>query len=306
MQLNLRSFELEVKCSGRYYNLYPIFQSIANGRIVHTDNIPKESIGFGGWKPYKGLQHPYSSDKQKFKKMVSEVNLFTPRSQSIDEIAPNFNYLAKGITGSFGEEIRGPYKANTSMSPEGKEWAEKNDNIFFEEFISGKPIKVWYWGAVPFFALIHDFPFITGNGVSSAYQLLADRAAKIERAFSQEERQFIRECLAFQGEISDSIIPTGEKIWIDFRYSRTYEPFTGASAISNNALDEIQKATGDQLRLMGEALASLMTQSIDVPLLLTADGVLDDGGKIWWLEMNTNSIAPPEIYEIMLDNLFPG
>lgn len=43
-------------------------------------------------------------------------------------------------------------------------------------------------------------------------------------------------------------------------------------------------------------------------MLCAMDGVLDDAGNIWWLELNSNPVCPPTAYPAMLGSLFgtPG
>ena len=74
--------------------------------------------------------------------------------------------------------------------------------------------------------------------------------------------------------------------------------------MSDNELAALQQRSGAQLNAMGGALATLLRKTIPVPVVITVDGVLDEDGKVWWLEMNTNSLLPPEGYETMFRDLF--
>jgi hypothetical protein len=56
--------------------------------------------------------------------------------------------------------------------------------------------------------------------------------------------------------------------------------------------------------MMGKALAKLLKLTFPAPLMISIDGVLDREGVIWWLEMNTNSVVPPDGYEAMFSDLF--
>jgi hypothetical protein len=61
---------------------------------------------------------------------------------------------------------------------------------------------------------------------------------------------------------------------------------------------------GDQIAQMGNTLVRLTREAFPAPVMLTADAQLTDSGVIHWLEMNTNSIMPPEGYDVMFADLF--
>jgi hypothetical protein len=100
------------------------------------------------------------------------------------------------------------------------------------------------------------------------------------------------------------VLEEGREAWIDYRYGQVYPEAFGASARSDSRLEELLQLTGGQLAEMGRALANLLRQTIPVPVVITVDGVLDDQQQIWWLEMNTNSLLPPEAYAAMFADLF--
>ena len=91
---------------------------------------------------------------------------------------------------------------------------------------------------------------------------------------------------------------------MDFRYSQHLGPRRGTTLASDNQLEALLQASGDQAVRLGQALAGLLRETLPVPVVITADGVLDADGRIWWLEMNTNSLMPPEGYAAMFADLF--
>jgi hypothetical protein len=306
LTLDVGTFELEVRYRGRYYTLRPLFQARADGRQFHTNVLVPNLTGFGGWRPYPSIQHSHSTDKLLFKRFVVEAGLrtpdFAPWQGGGDSI--EFDCLLKGSVGSFGKQLAGPFPAGALPRDLPARLADRK-SVFVERFIEGEALKVWFWGATPFFAHSHRFPRIKGDGVATIEQLVAAKAASAGIAWAQyADRAVVNQCLLFQGWSMEAVLPADRSAWIDYRYAQRYEPSQGTTARTDNALPELLEATGSQTAEMGAALAALLKPSIPVPVLITVDGMLDSSGRIWWLEMNTNSVMPPEGYAVMFGDLF--
>ena len=307
LTLDVKTFELEVKYRGRYYAMHPLFQARVDGRGVHSNVMSTEVFGFGGWRPYRLIRHTHSTDKRLFKAFVKDSGLRTPASLQWRDGsgAPSFDYLLKGAVGSFGREIAGPFRAGTlPFDSVGKTSGGQKD-IFAEEFVQGRILKVWFWGAKPFFAHWHDYPLITGDGVRTVENLVREKV----RGGGQEwdegtDREIVLACLRFQHTKWDTILPIGEARWVDYRYSQHYEKSGGVTPHTDNALPDLLLKTGNQLDRMGAALASMLSGTFALPVMITVDGMLDEYGNVWWVEMNTNSISPPEAYAAMFADLF--
>ena len=302
--LDMKDFTLEVKHRGRYYRLYPMFQASIEGRPAHLPHLTPDVRGFGGWRPYQALMHPHSSDKPLFKSFARESGLRTPEAMPLAAAPPPMDYVLKARAGSFGRGLFGPYRADAPPSVGPQELAEHGE-LFAERFVQGRMLKVWFWGARAFFAHMQDYPSVTGDGRSSVERLVQRKVEGMLAAWEGFERKpVIQDCLAFQGLRFEDVLEEGHEAWIDYRYGQVYPEAFGASARSDSRLEELLQLTGGQLAEMGRALANLLRQTIPVPVVITVDGVLDDQQQIWWLEMNTNSLLPPEAYAAMFADLF--
>ena len=302
--LDLRDFSLEVKHRGRYFRMYPMFRGNVQGRVVHLSQLTPDVVGFGGWRPYQTLTHPHSSDKKLFKAWLQESGLACPEGWEFTAGPPSQDYVLKERNGSFGRGLYGPFRGGREPGDEAAQRASRGE-LFAEQFVPGRMLKVWYWGARPFFAHVQDYPAITGDGRASVRDLLERtlRAAGLEwNRF--EEKTLVLDCLAFQGIGLADVLDDGRSAWIDYRYSQLYGPPKGPVATSDNQLEDLLQASGDQCVRLGHALAGLLRQTLPVPVVITVDGVLDAHGRIWWLEMNTNSLLPPEGYAAMFADLF--
>ena len=304
--LDIKTFEIEAKHRGRYYSLYPMFQARTGEQSSHTTQLTSNSIGFGGWRPYKAVQHPHSTDKRLFKEYAVEAGLHTPhalQSFAAGE-APSFDYIVKAASGSFGKEIEGPYCAGRAIASVPADLSQRP--VFAEQFVQGTILKVWFWGRTPVFAHAHSYPQIVGDGDRSVIRLLREKLRRVGQDWDHfADRKLVLACLEFQGTTDlDEVLPAGTSRWIDYRYQQRYEPNRGVTPTSDSALEDLISKSGDQVARMGEAIAALISRTIRLPLLISVDGMLDADGKIWWVEMNTNSIMPPDAYPVMLSELF--
>jgi hypothetical protein len=302
--LDMKDLTMEVKHRGRYYRMYPMFQGLVQGRVVHLPTLTPHVRGFGGWRPYTTITHPLSTDKQQFKAHLLQCGLRTPATWESLAQTPTLDYVVKARTGSFGQGIHGPFRAGTPVRIEPGE-GEKRGAMFAEQFVAGHMLKVWFWGRRAFFAHMDPFPSITGDGHSTVEQLLRAKVSSSRQSFEEfDELPTIRACLAFHGLTLDSVLEAGRELWVEFRYGPRYPGSLGGTAVSDNALQPLAERTGTQLDDMGRMLADLLRPAFPLPVLITADAMLDAEGRIWWLEMNTNSIVPPEGYAAMFADLF--
>jgi hypothetical protein len=306
LTLDATTFELEVRYRNRYYVLRPMFLARPNGRLHLQTELPDEDTGFGGWRPYHTLMHPLSTRKTAFRDAMQREGIVVPRAlpptDAFEDVP--FDYLLKGEIGSFGQQVYGPFKANTA--------ARGNDDrprvpgpVFVEEFVRGRILKVWFWGSRAFFAHAHDYPTVAGDGSATLDDLVRAKLSSIPADWdTHPDRHVITTCLRFQNlELSD-VLPAGKEAWIDFRYSYRYTRFLGATPATDNALPDLLAVVGDQISQMGNTLVRLTREAFPAPVMLTADAQLTDSGVIHWLEMNTNSIMPPEGYDVMFADLF--
>ena len=301
--LDVKDLTMEVKHRGRYYRLFPTFQANVNGSLVHLPHLSEQVIGFGGWRPYTAFTHPHSTQKPVFKDFVRAAGLRTPQAWDNHAPPPDRDYLLKPQTGSFGRGLFGPYRANAQPTASAQSLDEAAP-LFAEEFISGQALKVWFWGARPFFAHAQGRPTLQGDGTSTLADLLDRRIAASVARDAAAQKGVASACLAFQGHKLADVLRAGDEAWIDYRYGQQYVTGFGMTPTSDNQLDEVRQRSGTQLADMGRALAKLLQETIPVPVMITVDGVLDEAGRIWWLEMNTNSLLPPEAYGAMFSDLF--
>lgn len=306
MSLDIRTFEVEIRHRNRYYVMQPMFQARINGQLTHQRELRGNVFGFGGWRPYRPLMHPMSTHKLQFRSALRERGMTVPRTHGAPDPAHSvpFDYLVKADVGSFGTSMLGPFRASRPASSDALR-PPSNSAVFVEEFIQGRPLKVWFWGGRPVFAQAHDYPTVTGDGQTSLDGLLRRRLRLLGEDWDHHpSRDVILTCLQYQGMGPASVLPADAQAWIDYRFAQYHLPYIGTTPQTDDALSDLLATTGDQIGTMGAMLDELTRDAFPAPILLTADGMLDPTGRIFWLEMNTNSIMPPEGYPVMLDDLF--
>ncbi|MEJ8837140.1 hypothetical protein [Ramlibacter sp. AN1133] len=305
LDVDLCTFQLEVKCRNRYFCFHPQFVGGMEGRIANTAAITGETSGFIGWLPYRPLSYAVSTDKLLFKEMISEAGLRTPArwSPATGNEVPDREFILKRSSGSFGYDIAGPFKAGTVPDAPRQQEDTVRGTLFAEQFIRGSALKVWCWGQKPFFAHLRRPATVTGDGRSSLEALIRARLAKVGVALSQyPEVAAMKNYLAYQGFAFDAIPKEGEECSLDFRYGREHSG--RSNLVSDNELPALPEAVKRSAERASAAMARIHREMFPVPVLYSLDAVVDEDDETWWLEVNSNPVLPPEGYEVMFADLF--
>lgn len=305
VRLDLLNFELEIKGRNRYFILYPQFISELNGQRAHTTLLTKSVVGFIGWLPYRPLRWPLSNDKKLFKSRVRQLGLSTPAMWETATEAKS-DFLLKTAVGSFGYQIAGPYRHQAVPAGAGEDFVEKHGNaggIYAEQFIEGRNIKAWFWGAQVFHLELDEYPDIVGNGQKTVAELLQERLSRLSSGIAQyAEMEMVIQSLNYQGLCLTSWLQAGQSAWIDFRYGRRFLP--ERNNIDTNQLGNLDTSLRSQIVHAGHLLSDDLQRDWNAPVLYSLDGVVDSNGQVWWLEMNSNPVFPPTGYRAMLATLF--
>lgn len=301
-KLDLLSFELEVKARHRYFTLYPQFLAIIDGRFAHVPQITADVSGFIGWLPYRAMRWPLSSDKRLFKRLLVDHGLPTPASWASPSEAKG-DFIVKQAAGSFGFDMAGPFhEGDAAALFAGRPATESG--LFAEQFVRGRNLKVWFWGDRAFHAQLHEYPRVTGDGRSTLRELAADRIGRDGVDFDHyKEMPFLLQAIKFQGRTLHDVLPAGDEHWLDFRYGRRFAP-RATTAEADNALPQLGGPQRQMIDQTGRLIASELARTLAAPVLYSVDGVVDERGAIFWLEVNSNPMFVPTGYPFMLETLF--
>jgi len=306
-RLDLRNWELEVRCRNRYFYFSPRFLARREGRIFHTQELVEAATGFIGWLPYGLLRYDLSDDKLVFKAFAAAAGLQVPAQWEAE--TPQGDYILKRSVGSFGYEITGPYRAGRAPArspPEHQVGTQPQGCLFAEQFIAGDALKAWFWGRQPFFAHRQAPPQVAGDGLSTLRTLVARRLGLPEADLSRApEFAHLQDALAYQDLALADVLAAGRRAWLDFRYGRTYESEELVSR-SDNQLEDLPAGARADLDRIGAVLGAELQKRFSVPVLFAVDGVVDAEGTVWWLEVNSNPMLPPDGYASIFATLFGG
>lgn len=304
--LDLSSFELEVKARNRYYRFYPQFRAEIKGRMSHVTTLTPQATSFIGWRPYQPMRLSLSSDKLLFKQTLARAGLPTP-AHWLDVSQAETDFILKRSVGSFGYQLAGPFHKGQPLPavlPAALTDPNAQGEMYAESFVSGRNIKAWFWDGQPVHVQCQPYARVRGDGKQTVQSLLVQRLADsgIDWA-TYEERDAVLAALAYQKVGLEAKLPRNKEIWLDYRYGRSFTQEASTEA-QDNQLPHLPEGPSAQIKEAGDWLARAVKQEVRAPVLCSMDGVLDDNGQIWWLEMNSNPICPPTAYFAMLGSLF--
>ena len=307
INLDTSNFVFEAKLRNRYFSFYPQFLVLKDQRLSHVPALVDEAIGFAGWRPYPPYSFPLSTDKLLFKRHLEAAGQRVPVTW-MDPGDADRDFVIKRSMGSFGMKMSGPFRAAERNAFELGEAASGSGEIFAEQFIEGVIIKVWYWGQRAFFAHEQAYPLITSDGGTTLSELARTRMRVAPGDWSGSPAAAVAHaCLRYQGLAPGDVLAADRTAWIDYRYGRTYDQ-GGLSRFSDNVLARLPEAVRGQIASAGAVAARALAEVMPAPVAYALDAMLDREGRLWWLEMNSNPVVPPEGYAEMFADLFgvPG
>lgn len=304
--LDMATHELEVRARNRYYRLYPQFRAEIKGRLSHVTALTPQATSFIGWRPYRPLSCELSTDKRVFKTVAAAASLPTPAWWS-DAAQAEDDYVLKRSAGSFGYALAGPFRAG-EVPPRAEidrlRSGPQTGKLYAEAFIEGHNLKAWYWDGQPVHVHLHPYAEVRGDGETCVAALVDQRLQQVgQRWADHDEKADIVACLAYQGAALTDVPALGERVWLDYRYGRAFLP-PAVTESEDNALSRLAADAQQQVIDAGKCMADALRGLTRAPLLFSIDGVLDKDGTVWWLELNSNPICPPNAYFPMFSTLF--
>ncbi len=292
VQVNTNTYALEVRARGRTVEMLAQFGTAKDGVIGYSQPLTVEAEFFVGWRPYFNRVWPLSFDKRTFKDYCHANRLLTPRHWMSAQ-AVTAPVLMKHAKASFSQSITGPYTPQV-VKAENRTLGEAE---FFEEFIHGDIVKIWYWNDLPVVMEKLPMPTVTGDGRRTLRQLV--NRAKFPNAPGD---WLTWEAVArYQGHSLDAVVPAGQPVLVEFRYRSVLHPFEFAN---RNVLKEQSTALMRQLREAGPLFWAAIPESIRQDTLYTVDAIADAQDQLWFLEVNCNPVSHPDTYLPMLESVF--
>jgi hypothetical protein len=289
-----RSLVMEISLNGITRRFFPQFTvEIQGGGMAFTSQIQPGIHGFVGWSPFMPKGWPIAQSKLEFKKFAQRVGLRIP-AWTHDPKRVKGVYLIKRDISSLGKGQKGPFVA--SATPQQHSALALDSKEYCEQFIMGQLIKAWYWCDQLAVVELVDMPFVVGNGQSSVAQL-------VQLATGRHSSAPASELLAIQALDAQSVPANGQRVCTAYQYMDESNP---ALYADYNCLERIQ---GHPLEAQLHQAGQLCWQEVPPEQkegggASSLDGIVDNLGRIWFLEANCNPLLHPAFYEPMLNAIF--
>ena len=289
--VNVRDLSLEVRYGTRGMLLHPQFTQPRGDAVVYVPAFSRAVKRFIGWRPAYERAWPLSLEKLAFKRFMNELGLPTPRYAM--KPSPELSrVIVKKNKSSFSEGIRGPFASPAGVA------LDASQGEYFEEFIPGHIIKIWYWNAEPVAVEETEMLNVIGDGVLSIGQLVMRHVYML--GIQQHDLKQYESFLAYQGKTLRTVPARDEVCVIEFRYNselptlRMRDIRVGSDPF--HGLEPMLKTAGAHL------WRSIPAQHRH-GVVFSVDAMLDPDLKLWFLEMNSNPYVHPYLYPPMMESI---
>ena len=293
------SWQAFARQGDRHAVFYPQFQASVDGRLQYQHVLTQDATMFAGWLPYRLKRWETAVDKLAFKRYAQSVGLHVPQYW-LDGSESPANVVVKTPNSSFGQGVSGPYR-QASERP-----LDLAKGEYYEQFIPGRLLKIWYWNEQPICAEVDRLPFVHGNGVSTLAQLIVRRASEYRTLGDKEKEGLLARCaplLKYYGRGLDVVLPQGAKQVIEFRYGAFLMTRAERTVLDLTDSSE-QPAWLAQAQGAGARLYDAIPHDIRVGTVFTVDAILPTAGStVRFLEANCNPTVHPLVYPIMARNI---
>lgn len=292
--LNVRNFAVALRRGHVKAILMPQFLASYGGTLRYVPRMTETSFMFAGWLPYYNKRWELATDKFAFKRNVAAAGLATP-SFGMEPPLESQALLFKPFRSSFGRQLAGPFDAST-MPP-----SSRGDG-YFEEFVEGQALKIWYWNETPLCLEQVRAPRVVGDGRLSIEALMRRRLDAKDQLSKDDRDQAVADCaswLAFKGARLKDVPAAHRVLTVDYRYGSHL--VRAADRQTFGVDDEAVRDLRADLDRIGRHLFRQIPDAIRQGTLYTVDAVLNER-RIWLLEMNSNPTVHPIAYPLIVEH----
>jgi hypothetical protein len=293
--MDIVSMQMQISLGDKSLRFFPQFTADnQDGTLGFVNQMINGVNGFVGWYPYQSKVWPAAQNKLTFKQLAVQYKLRTPPwTQDLGQVTGAF--IVKAEQSSLGHGLRGPFHVQAGAArPEG---VRLDTGEYAEQFILGRLVKAWYWNNQLAVAELSPMPYVQGDGSSTIEQLLRRKLAS-----DQSLPEPLDNLLSLQNLQRFSVLPKGQDAAVDYRYM---SPLNPAITQDHNVQPHIKGSQLEaQLLHAGQCFWDDMPASQREGSISSADGIMDEQGRVWFLELNCNPLLHPAFYATMLDGLF--
>jgi hypothetical protein len=286
-----------VRQGERHLAFYPQFQASVDGRLQYQHMLTDDATMFAGWLPYRMKRWETAVDKLAFKRYAESVDLRVPRYW-LDAAAAPQNVVVKSPKSSFGLGVSGPFRRAVDRP------LDLTQGEYYEEFVGGDLLKIWYWNGRPICAEVDKMAFVYGDGASTVRALIEQLGGQWGPLSAGERDKMVLRCeplVNYWGRKLDDVMPKGAKQVVEFRYgSRLMRP---SQRVVLDLLHDPAPPWLAEASAAGARMYEAVPADIQKGTLFTLDAMLPADGQPRFLEANCNPTVHPLVYPVMTREL---
>lgn len=293
----LESWQAFVRQGDRHTAFYPQFQATIDGQLQYQHVLTDAAWMFSGWLPYRLKRWDTAIDKLAFKRYAQSVGLRVPQHWLDTRDAPS-NVVVKTPRSSFGQQISGPYRSGDQHP------LDLASGEYYEEFVGGRLLKIWYWNEQPVCAEVDQLPFVWGDNTSTISELIVRRASQYRRLGDKEKGDLLKRSeplVRYYGRSLDQVLAKGAKQVVEFRYGSSLMLAHERSVA--DLVNDAEVAWLAQAKDAGQKLYAAIPAEMRENTMFTVDAILPQDGQAYFLEVNCNPTVHPLVYPIMANQL---
>jgi hypothetical protein len=299
--VSLESWQAFVRQGERHVALHPRFQAFIDGQLQYQPTLTQDSSMFAGWMPYRLKRWETASDKLAFKRYAGSVGVRVPEHWlALKDVPANMGVVVKSPRSSFGMHVHGPFR-NAGERP-----LDLAQGEYYEEYLEGRILKIWFWNAQPVCAEMDRWPAVLGDGARTLEQLTLQRAMRSRTLDDAARQRLLQRCdplFRYYGRGLRHVLAKGARQVIDFRYGSFLMNMTERTVLDFDGGEP--PAWLEQVRRAGRMLHEAIPAEIRAGTVFSVDGILPQDGQVRFLEVNSNPMVHPLVYARMVGDLLP-
>jgi len=284
-----------VRQGKRHWLLHPQFVTFLDAAPRRTPALHDRSELFAGWRPYVARTWPLAADRAAFRRLARKEGL-SAQELSSDAAASPGPVVVSRLSASSGRQVEGPFRAG------GERPLDVAQGESYEPFVRGDLLKVWFWNGAPICAEQERLPFVIGDGAATIGELVS-RAAGLARVPEPEREVLLARCelvLRVDGRTLSTVLPAEARQAVALGYGAS--PVHGGREVLDLGSDP-DPGWMPSMRRAGVAMLAAIPEAIRSGTLFTVDAIVDEGGRLWLLDMDCNPVVHPLVYPAMIGSL---
>jgi hypothetical protein len=280
--------------------LYPRFVIARDGSPVFTTQLHDAVDGFGGWLPYPIRPWPLAADRLQLKSTLAAAGLPVP--EAIQEARDGLSHVVvKRAARSAESRTEGPFRSASDRP------LDAAAGEFYEPFVPGDRLEVWFWNGVPLCGEMRRLPFVLGDGTAQLGELILHRASHSGPRSKEDGDALFARAEAFLGYLGTpltTVLPQGVRQTVDFRHE---SPLSHPS--DRDTIDLSTAGDTEWMRLLrrtGEVLLANLPEQERAAALFTVELLLDDENRPWLMGASSNPVVHPLVYPAVLASWVPA